>query len=294
MKKLFLLLLSSILLMQFGTSAMAESADDIPIQNEDILTESADFAGVKKLEKEMLEGLKRMYDEAELPSDFPEHMDYSKAVKIYVDTGIQDFGTDKETEIIKNLEQSNFVWIIPMVIGGENVRVTVARGLPLNEERASILTEEERKEIRSQEGKWTVTEYAVGIGEPFLSQIQDHKDVLKDCDHVVLVGGVPGLREPAALGFQDGKAVGWMSLGYQYPIIEDTPAARSRTDGLYDFNTVMEASQEYANSLDNTSGGGGAIVEKEPPVSIFIVAVPVVVIAVIVGIIVMKEKRRMV
>ena len=54
----------------------------------------------------------------------------------------------------------------------------------------------------------------------------------------------------------------------------------------------MEASQEYANSIDNTSGGGGTIVEKELPVSIYIVAAPVAVISIFVGIIVLREKRK--
>ena len=292
MKKLMVLIIGGILLMQLCTFAKAESVEDIPVEKGDILCESVDFEEIKKLESEMLNGLEDMCDWLEKPSDFPKKMDFSNAVKIYVDTGIQNLGTDKETEIMKNLALSNYVWVIHMKIGGENVSVTVARGKPLNEERASVLTAEDREEIANQEGKWMISEWATGVAEPFLSQIQDNQDIVKSCDHTVLIGGVPGLRQPAVLGFQDGKALGWMSLGYDYPILEEMSNTRSASKGLYDFDAVMEASQEYANSIDNTSGGGGTIVEKELPVSIYIVAAPVAVISIFVGIIVLREKRK--
>lgn len=253
MKKIIILLFSVTLLMQSCTFAKAESEKEIPVQKEDILCESADFEGVKKLEDEMLNGLKDMCDWLEDSSHFPEEMDFSKGVKIYVNTGIQNFGTDQESEIMKNLEQSKYVWVIPMKIGGEYVSVTAAKGNPLNEERAAMLTAQEREEIEKQEGKWTVSEWATGVAEPYLSQIQNNKEIMEACDHTVLIGGVPGLHEPAVLGFKDGKALGWMSLGFGYPVLEEIPTARSVSNGLYDFHAVMEASQEYANSINNAS-----------------------------------------
>ncbi len=267
MKKILLLILCSVILMNFGTVASAESVWEVLGEKEDILTESNDFLEVKKLEEEMLRGLKNMYDGMEMPSDFPESMDFSMAVKVYVDTGIQNYETDQEKEIIKNFGQSEYVWVIPMVISGENVTVTVAKGQPLNEERASVLTSEEKDEIRDQEGKWTISEWAVGVGDPLLSQVQDKKDLLKDCDRAVLVGGVPGLHEPAVLGFKEGKAALWMPLGFSYPMLEDLPKSRGVSNGLYQYSDVIEASQEYVRYINSGSGGGGSIVEKEPPVS---------------------------
>lgn len=150
MKKILLLILCSFILMNFGTVASAESVWEVLGEKEDILTESDDFEGVKKLEAEMLRGLEDMCDWLKDPSDFPESMDFSMAVKVYVDTGIQNYETDQEKEIIKNFGQSEYVWVIPMVISGENVTVTVAKGQPLNEERASVLTSEEKDEIRDR------------------------------------------------------------------------------------------------------------------------------------------------
>lgn len=292
MKKILLLILCSFILMNFGTVASAESVWEVLGEKEDILTESDDFEGVKKLEAEMLRGLEDMCDWLKDPSDFPESMDFSMAVKVYVDTGIQNYETDQEKEIIKNFGQSEYVWVIPMVISGENVTVTVAKGQPLNEERASVLTSEEKDEIRDQEGKWTISEWAVGVGDPLLSQVQDKKDLLKDCNRAVLVGGVPGLHEPAVLGFKEGKAALWMPLGFSYPMLEDLPKSRGVSNGLYQYSDVIEASQEYVRYINSGSGGGGSIVEKEPPVSIFIVIVSVAVVSVFAAIFVIWERKK--
>lgn len=109
MKKLIAAILSGIMIFSLGTSVQAEDSVDIPMQKSDILCESSDFEAVKKLESQMLIELKEMYDGLEMPSDFPEKMDFSYAVKIYVDTGIQNFNTDKESEIMENLRQSTYV-----------------------------------------------------------------------------------------------------------------------------------------------------------------------------------------
>lgn len=179
-----------------------------------------------------------------------------------------------------------------MVILGENVRVTVAKGLPLNPENASVLTEAEKEEVRDNEGEWIITEIGVGVVDPYLSQLSKNPHTQNGCDHIVLIGGIPGMRQPAALSFRDGKAEGWLTLGYQYPILEELPKTRSLSYTLYDYETVMDASQKYVYLDDNTAGGGGVYLEKEVPISIYIVAVPVAIIAIVVGFIVIWDKKK--
>lgn len=293
MKKTIIVLLCSCMLFLLGATAQAEDLEEVPMKETDILSKSADFKAIKKLEADMLFELEYLYEGSEVVSpDIPERIDYSEAVKIYVNTDIQYLETNEKSEIETQLEKSIYVWVIPMKISGENVRITLAKGLPLNEENANILSEEEKKEIRANEGNWTITEVARGVTESYLSQLASNSDVKEECDEVVLIGGIPGMHEPVALGFDDGKAENLYSLGYSYPIVNSMKSnsryniKKGISDEKYDFETIMKASQSYdtsENTLSGGAGGGGSIVGEESYTSIYIVVVPVIIISVIVA-----------
>ena len=74
-------------------------------------------------------------------------------------------------------------------------------------------------------------------------------------DEYVLVGGIPGLRMPIAIGFKDGEAKNWITLGYQYEILEEMPKASGSQDGVFDYSAVKDRLEEYDGD-PNLFGGG--------------------------------------
>lgn len=289
MKKVIVIMLFSLAMLFLKFTAQAEDVTKVPIDETDILTESSDFKKIKELEDEMLRRMRSMYDGEDLPSDFPKKIDYSQAVKIYINTEIQELETNKEVEIVDLLKQSNYVWVIPIKISEENFKIIVAKGLALNKNNVYLLTEGEQQKILENEGKWSISSVSRGVGEAYLSYLADNSAIEGDCDKVVIIGGIPGMHEPVALGFAYGKAESWYSLGFSYPIIESMKSSsrlkirKGIDSGKYDFESVMKASQSYViNDGDTTSGGaGGSIVEEYT--SLYFITVPVVIISIIVA-----------
>lgn len=144
--------------------------------------------------------------------------------------------------------------------------MTISRGLPLSETAKAVLTESEQEEIRSQEGKWTIPTY----GEAGSVSIESAADSINGIDSAVIVGGMAGFQFPILIGFQDGKAKGFYSLGYSYPVIEDSEQTVSRTSASgtslpgYSYDELLNASKGYKIQQDNGETGGGATITVNP------------------------------
>lgn len=289
MDKIVKLVVCGCLCLLFGVNVRAEEVETVPIKKGDVLLESSDYSEIRKLETEMLEDLEDLYEGSEvLNPDIPEKIDFSKAVKVYIDTGIEQLNTDKQSDIVECLEKSTYVWVIPMEISGENAEITVAKGLPLNKENAYMLTEKEKKEIEEQEGKWMITETARLVTDAYVDQIHENRSIQKNAEEVVFVGAIPGMRYPVAVGFRNGKAEDMYSLGFTYQIVE---AIREKSDkrlkkGIgnlkYDYETIINLSNNYEINENDMSGGAGgelAIGEKSYE-SFYIIVFSVIIVSV--------------
>lgn len=248
MKKKCLILLSLLLIVMGNIIVFAADGEETLIKSEA-------YQEIKKEEAYVKESIATLlYGEngEEIPEEFHPVLQYEQAEKVYIDTGIENQNLVKEDEIRNFLSQCNYVWVIPVEVDGKNIQVTAAKGRPLNPERSKELTEEEREKIKENEGKWEITEVAVREMEPYARQMENMSGLMEE---YVLVGGIPGLRMPIAIGFKDEEAKYWIELGYQYEILEEMPKTGTAQDGVFDYSAVKDRLEEY-NGETNLLGSG--------------------------------------
>lgn len=260
--------------------AFPSAAEDNDYSNFTDFSNCVEYAAVTSLEDEMLNRVKEVYKATydEFPTDFPKNIDFSEISKVYVDTNIENLNTSDKTEINTVLNQSNYVWVIPITVNDKNFQVTVARGLPLNESRATSLTETEKAEVSEKAGRWKITEIAETTLEPY-ADILENKLMDTSYNSVVLIGGIPGLRMPFALGFENDEAAAWISVGYDSPILDQISAAHAAETEAFDYNTVLEKVRQAEESPDQISGGSLGN-EKLTGIRIFAAAGSVVLICI--------------
>ena len=223
------------------------------------LTEYDYFKEVYALEEEIIKEVKDIYilehpEGAEKAlADFPS-MNYEEAIKVYINTGIENFSSSDEAVVLEWLNKSDYVWVLPLEYNGENMQVTLARGKSLSEEFVNAVTEEEREDIDNREGNWKVSEVAIGRPDNYKKQIEKLEESF---DSVVFVGGIPSVQYPVALGFKDGKAHSFISIGYSQGILEEGKVTYSEKTGtaMYDYEESLELLQsqeasEYGATVD--------------------------------------------
>ena len=192
----------------FTIAGSAVYAAEIPVSDQDQLITSRDWTEISNLQDEM----KKEEPDATI--------DYDKALKVYVDCNLIKLQTADTKKLTSALESANYVWVIPFKMEKTYGMFTVAKGLPLREEAKSVLTKAEQEEVKNHAGKWMITETAEHTVEPYYDILLEKREALSDCTRVVLVGSQPGMRQPVALGMDDETARIWISLGYQYPVME--------------------------------------------------------------------------
>ena len=101
-----------------------------------------------------------------------------------------------------------------------------------------------------------ITEIAEHTVEPYYDILLEKREALSDCTRVVLVGSQPGMRQPVALGMDDETARIWISLGYQYPVMEKIPETQNVESGVYSFDSVAEISDTYIEDSEVSTGVG--------------------------------------
>lgn len=173
--------------------------------------------------------------------------------KIYIDTGIETVQSDKKEDILKLLERSDYVWVVPLEIEGKNIEVTLAQGLPFNESIADVLTPEEAQEIKDNEGKWIITQITVDASQTYTRLINENVKNTK-IEQVVLVGGIPGIINPIGIGFTGDKATHWVNIDNVLNIDEKNRSGESSTN-LLDFNTTLDQIEEHYNKTKDLPEG---------------------------------------
>lgn len=72
---------------------------------------------------------------------------------------------------------------------------------------------------------------------------------------------VPGLQQPIAIGFEDGKAASWIPVsGYQYELLNNSPKEKKAGE-CYSFESVVGKVKAYRAADD--SNGGGSVVQTQ-------------------------------
>ena len=228
----------------FTIAGSAVYAAEIPVSDQDQLITSRDWTEISNLQDEM---------KKEEPNVT---IDYDKALKVYVDCNLIKLQTADTKKLTSALESANYVWVIPFKMEKTYGMFTVAKGLPLSEEAKPVLTKAEQEEVKNHAGKWMITETAEHTVEPYYDILLEKREALSDCTRVVLVGSQPGMRQPVALGMDDETARIWISLGYQYPVMEKIPETQNVESGVYSFESVAEISDTYIEDSEVSTGAG--------------------------------------
>lgn len=138
-------------------------------------------------------------------------LDFENAYVVYADGNTLLDGNRTAADFEEALKELPVVWCIPVSYEETTCIVEVSRGLPLRDENSDILTDEQKAEIRNNEGKWTVT----GAVYDEVNQQQEAEALLGDAaDDVVLVGGVPGVSGLVGLVIDDQEVEGMMLLDH--------------------------------------------------------------------------------
>lgn len=178
-KKCKILTVFSMVLMLCLVSNMAFAKESIDYGKK--LTEYEYFADIYALDEDIIKELKEIYllehpEGAEKAlADFPS-IDYEEAIKVYINTGIQNISSSDQEVIVEWLNKSDYVWVLPLEYNGENMQVTLARGKELREELINAATEEERELIDNREGNWKISEIAIGRPDNYKKQIENLKE----------------------------------------------------------------------------------------------------------------------
>lgn len=274
MKKILTTFLLLTIAFLFPINSYALGLDKQIIEKDSMLIKSSDFNEIKKAEGEMLSSLRNSYG-SDLPADFPQKIDYSDSVKVYVDINIDDLQSAAKNNLLDVIKKSNYVWVIPITMGAERARITLSRGAPLNPDAERYLTEEDKEEIKSGEGKWLISEIAINLPIDSLKTRVDKisKDVkaINEDEQIYFIGGLPGLQQPIALTFNDNEPKSWIPMGYQYPILEDMASKDSSVLDKYNFTPVFEKVIEYSNNSDYSESGGGSLPGEENATIIVVV-----------------------
>ena len=246
-----------------------------PIAEEDLLETNADFEEIRLLEDDIRNNFLLFVDEV------PDSIDFSQAVRIYVDTNLVNLKSTQQEVLLEALEASNYVWVIPLKANGEWYSVTIARGLPFNGDDRGVLTEEDIEYIRSMEGKWHITETINGGVAGYHSQLMNYGDEIQNYDRIIIVSSQPGMRMPIAIGFSDGAARSWISLGYKYPVISSEENTSEKDNGIYDFETIAKLARRYDDRcLDKN------------PLTIWLYVIAIFICAAVAGSLVMRYRKK--
>ena len=265
-----------ILIISFIYADSVFAADiELPIAEEDLLETSDDFQEIRLLEDDIRNNFSWIVDEV------PESIDFSQAVRIYVDTNLVNLKSTQQEVFLEALEDCNYVWVVPLEANGEWYSVTIARGLPFNGDDRGVLTEEDIEYIRNMEGKWHITETISGGVAGYYSQLMNYGDEILNYDRIIFVSSQPGMRMPIAIGFSDGSARSWISLGYKYPVISNAENTSGNDNGIYDFETIAKMAKSYDDRcLDKN------------PLTILYYIIAIFICAVITGFLVLRYRKK--
>lgn len=219
-------------------------------------------------------------------------IDYSKALKVYIDTDIlsnDEITVDKIQELINN---SNYMYYLPVIIENKSICLTISKGKPVTERAKEILEEEDIQKLQELEGRWYVPQVEVFTGE--IDYINQMNTIIEksnlNVSNVYFFGGLSGNMPLVATCIEDTdvkfKVIDKNRLNTQF----------GSTDGkndneLYSFNQIKDIANE--GKLNEGEFGSGAIIGKNSLNNILIIALIFVILIIITLLIYVKKRREL-
>ena len=254
-----------------------EATDKTGIAYEDNLTRSSDLEAVSALENELLSDLETYYEMeyGAKPKQMPDHIDFSKSVRIYVDTDILSLNTDHQETILNALKCGNYVWNVYLCADDVLCCATISRGQPLNE----------NESIHDKSGAWVISAFSVGQNTlPYPDQISrklQREGIDTSIQKVVVVGGIPAFRYPIAIAFDGERAVQWLT--FDDGDLVTSGLQERNADGIYDFQSLADDARESQSEQTGSTVRTIAIGA--------VCALPIFVLIGIVGAVPMKKQK---
>lgn len=178
-------------------------------------------------------------------------LDFENAYLVYTDANTLLDGNRTVADFEAALKELPVVWCIPVSYEETTCIVEVSRGLPLRDENSDILTDEQKAEIRNNEGKWTVTSAVYDE----VNQQQEAEALLGDAaDDVVLVGGVFGVSGLVGLVIDDQEVEGLMLLDCSLTLEQGASdgLAKNSDDGILLEKGKLYSVREFADAVAKT------------------------------------------
>jgi hypothetical protein len=261
MKKLLMLLLSVLMTVVLPIPTLA-AADDLSGLTNTIVTSVNDLLSDKLSRKVTLNDI-----------------NYDDAFKVYVGVDVFKMETTNISELKNALEAGGYIYEIPLYIDGDTILVDIAKGQPLNNN--AEFTEEERKSILANDGKWQVTAVKYYRNEIVNYATEVGAKIGKVPDGTILVGGLPRFRFAVALlPDENGEIVGLLPLS-EIPGVEKLQTFRSADQNFYNYKEIKEYINQLPPANPDEAGGFGFLDVEGPNSNHTITYVAIIVVTIL-------------
>ena len=267
------------------------------------LDNNPDLQEISQMEDEILRWAKGAIEDENVDLQ----VDYSRAVKIYVDTNI--FENEELTpEILQDtLKDAVYIWEVPVKVSEDRyVIVTVSRALPIDEELQQELledgtyTQEELEMELEKVGSWTIP--TAGYDETKPDYIGKLDSVLgetlnkEDLDMVYLLGGTPKMRQPFGVVCREGKyqivTLDVVTGESDISAFSSEESQELNENSIYSFEQVKEAIESMPEVDDESDTGGASALSTEKNKKIWIYGVVILLVAGVLAGGVMRKKLK--
>ena len=123
-----------------------------------------------------------------------EDIDYSKAIKVYVDVDILEDSELNAEKMRAYAEKAEYIYYLPIYLGEESICLTISKGKEVSEQAKAVLESKDIERLQSLVGKWYVPEVEIFSGH--LDYINDIKSTLENSNindsKVYFLGGISG------------------------------------------------------------------------------------------------------
>lgn len=267
------------------------------------LDNNLDLQEISQMEDEILRWAKGAIEDENVDLQ----VDYSRAVKIYIDTNIFEQEELTAENLQDTLDNAVYIWEVPVKVSEDRyVIVTVSRALPIDEELQQELledgtyTQEELEMELEKVGSWTIP--TAGYDETKPDYIGKLDSVLgetlnkEDLDMVYLLGGTPKMRQPFGVVCREGKyqivTLDVVTGESDISAFSSEESQELNENSIYSFEQVKEAIESMPEVDDESDTGGASALSTEKNKKIWIYGVVILLVAGVLAGGVMRKKLK--
>lgn len=230
------------------------------------LSEATCDAEVKEVVYEVISEVNAAYHrEYSGKSINKEGVNFADAYKVYIDYDFFDDTEVTKAELQEKLSTLSEVWCVPVFYEDATVIVEVSRGLPLNEDKVHLMTEEQKQEIMENEGKWTVVRYSLYDGmvdyKNYMEEKLQENNVSRGEADYIFLGGVQNAQGVLAAIIENNTVTKIVEMSSAEIPSEMGSEQSVSVNGVYSYTEykekiAQEAEQNITFVNDGLSGGG--------------------------------------